>query len=61
MMEIIMWASRQGQTIKFEEREEAKELRYLIDKALKEGNAESGFINTKVEVPIQDKEGGKND
>jgi len=48
-MEIIEWANKDGQTIKLE-REEARELKYLIEKALKGEYAESGFINTRVEV-----------
>ncbi len=48
-MEIIKYANKQGQLIKLN-REEAKELKYLIERALKEGVKESGFINTTVEV-----------
>ena len=48
-MEIIEWANKEGQTIKLEE-EEARELIYLIEKALKIGVADSGFLNTMVEV-----------
>lgn len=49
-MEIIEWANKDGQTIKLLDKDEAEELCYLINKALKLGKAESGFINTIVEV-----------
>jgi len=48
-MEVIKWANGNGQTIQLE-KEEAKELQYLIEKALKGEDAESGFINTRIEI-----------
>ena len=48
-MEIIEYANGNGHCIQLEH-EEAKELAYLIEKALREGVAESGFINTTIEV-----------
>ena len=50
-MEIIKWASNQGQTIRLD-KDEAKELKYLIEKALIQGKAESGFIDPETEVEI---------
>ena len=48
-MEIIEYANGNGQAIQLEE-EEARELIFLLEKALKQGVAESGFIHTTVEV-----------
>ena len=48
-MEIIEWANKKGQLISLD-KDEADELVYIIQKAIKQGVAESGFINTAVEV-----------
>ena len=50
-MEIIKWANGEGQSIQLE-KDEAEELVYLINKALKIGKAESGFIDPPTEVEI---------
>ena len=50
-MEVIKWANGKGQTIQLD-KEEAKELIYLIDKALKVGKTESGFIDPPTEIEI---------
>ena len=50
-MELIKWANGEGQTIKLD-KDEAAELRYLIDKALQVGKAESGFIDPTTEIEI---------
>lgn len=48
-MEIIGWANKEGQLIKLN-RDEARELIFILDKALREIVAESGFINTTIEI-----------
>lgn len=50
-MEIIKWTNGDGQTIQLD-KDEARELIFLIDKALKLGKLESGFIIPKTEVEI---------
>ena len=50
-MKIIKWANGNGQTIQLD-REEANELKYLIEKALISGKAESGFIDPTTELEI---------
>lgn len=62
-MEIIPYINKEGQCIKLD-KEEAKELKFLINRALQFGTKESGFINTTVEIetypltPKSRKEGG---
>ncbi len=48
-MEIVEYANGNGWAIQLEE-DEARELIFLLEKALKQGVAESGFINITVEV-----------
>ncbi len=48
-MIIVEYANNQGQCIQLD-KEEARELIYLIEKALKQKVAESGFINTTIEI-----------
>lgn len=48
-MEIIKWANNDGQCIKLD-KAEARELIFIIEKALRQIVAESGFINTTIEI-----------
>jgi len=51
IMEAIQGVNPDVIIIKLEGKEEARELKYLIEKALETGHPEeSGFINTRVEI-----------